>query len=113
MTNHDLCVSVQSIPPEANTRKWTLRADNQNHYHGVVNVSESPLYLELFWRLTAADPVKKVGTFRLNLPGLLQGGYIRCEPANSSGPEVRFRIIRADGHFYVQVNQNRPCILLT
>ena len=94
-------------------RRWTLRADNNSHHHGVVSISESPLYLELSWRETAADPVKRVGTFRLNLPGLLQGGTIRWEPKDSSGPEVRLRIVRGDGgKFYTQVNQDGPRISL-
>jgi hypothetical protein len=55
----------------------------------------------------------RVGLFRLDLPCLLQGGYIRWEPANSSGPEVRLRIVRKiDGKLYEQVNQNGPQILL-
>jgi hypothetical protein len=112
MINHDLCEPVRAAPNGANVRSWTLRNDNNSHHHGVVNISESPLYLELSWRLTAADLVSRVGLFRLNLPGLLQGGFIRWEPVNSSGPEVRLRIVRADGHFFVQVNQNGPRILI-
>jgi hypothetical protein len=113
MINHDLCMPVQLAPSGADIRRWTLRDDNHSHHHGVVNLSESPLYLELSWRETAADPVKWVGMFRLNLPGLLRGDYIRSEPANTYGPELRLRIIRAsDGKFYVQVNQNGPRLQL-
>jgi hypothetical protein len=113
MINRDLCESVQGAPPGANIRRWTLRNDNHSHYHNVVNISESPLYLELSWRQTATDPVRRVGIFRLNLLGLLQSGYIRWEPVNSSGPEARLRIVRAvDGQFYVQVNQKGLRILL-
>lgn len=113
MINYNLCVFVQNAPQEANIRRWTLRNDNHSHHHGVMNISDSPLYLELSWRQTATDPVMRVGLFRLDLPCLLQGGYIRWEPANSSGPEVRLRIVRKiDGKLYEQVNQNGPQILL-
>lgn len=106
MNNYDLCEPVPTIPPGAHVRKWTLRNDNNSHHHGVVKLKESPLYLEFSWRQSAADPVMWVGVFRLNLPGLLQGGYIRYEPVNSIGPKVRLRVVRAiDGKFYVQVNQ--------
>lgn len=112
MTNHDLCEPVQVVSAGAKVRKWTLREDNKSHYHGVVRLDDSPLYLELFWRRTDESPMHRVGLFRLNLPGLLQGGYIRYEPADSSGPEVRLRIVRAEGQFFVQVKQDGPRILM-
>ena len=94
-------------------RRWTLLNDNNSHHHGVVNIPDSPLYLELSWRETAKDPVERVGTFKLILLGLLQGGFIRWEPKDSSRPEVRLRIVRAwDGKYYVQVNQEGPRMLM-
>lgn len=113
MANHNLCEVVQDIPPGAARRRWTLRADNHGHYHGIVRRSECPLYLELDWRPTAVDSVRGVGVFRLNLTGLLRDRYIRPEPADSHGPNVRLRIIRADdGSFYVQTNEHGPRLLL-
>ncbi len=112
MTDHDLCEPVQVAPAGAKVRKWILREDNNSHYHGVVRLDDSPIYLELFWRRTAESPVHRVGLFRLNLPGLLQGRFIRYEPADSSGPEVRLRIVRAEGQFFVQARQEGPCILM-
>lgn len=111
MVNHDLCEPVQTAPIGAKIKQWTLRVDNNSHHHGVVRIDESPLYLELSYRLTATSPVKRVGLFRLNLPGLLRDGYIRFEPANASGPELRLRIIRSvDGVFFIQVNQKSPSL---
>src|SRR6266436_6729575 len=101
MENHNLCKVVQDIPPNAAKRRWTLRADNHGHHNSIVQLSESPLYLHLHWRPTAVDSVRRVGVFRLDLTGLLRDGYIRPEPADSHGPDVRLRIIRADdGSFY-------------
>jgi len=112
MINRDLCRAVQQPPSGANIRRWTLN-NTLGQHNGVVNISESPLYFELSWRETAKDPKQRVGLFYLNLPGLLQGGFIRHEPKDSLGPKVRLRIIRTnDGKFYIQVNQDGPCIQL-
>jgi predicted aspartyl protease len=71
------------------------------------------MYLGLSWRETDQDAVTRVGLFRLDLPGLLKERYIRWEPKDSSGPEVRVRVIRTgDGHFYLQVNQDGPRVLM-
>jgi|SRR5579862_6459047 len=100
-------------PPGSHVRKWILRHDNDGHHHGIVRLSESPLYLFLSWRETAAHSPRRVGAFRLNLPELVLGGYVRTEPADSSGPSIRLRIVRADdGRFYVQTNDGGPRVLL-
>jgi hypothetical protein len=113
MENHELSELVQNIPPCAARRSWKLRADNHGHHHGRVGLSESPLYLELHWRATAIDAVRPVGIFRLDLDGLFRDGYIRPETSDSSGSDVRLRIVRADdGSFYVQANQHGPRLLL-
>lgn len=103
----ELCAIVRHAPAGSAPRKWTLRVDNHAHHHGVVRLSESPLYLELSWRATRTAAVKRVGTFCLDLHGLLQNGYIRREVGSGSG--VRLRIVRDEqGHFYVQVNEDGP-----
>jgi|GEM_PF-117437 len=113
MDDKNLCKVVQDIPPGAAKCRWTLRADNHGHYHGRTSLSKSPLYLELHWRLTADDSVRRVGVFRLDLIGLLRDGYIRREPTDSNCSDVRLRIVRADnGCFYVQTNQHGPRLLL-
>ena len=106
--------TVQKIPLGAACRRWTLRADNNGHHHGVVQLSESPLYLELRWRRTAFDPVLPVGVFRLELPALLRDGFIRPETTRSPQSDARLRVVReADGRFFVQVNKDGPKMLLT
>jgi hypothetical protein len=107
--NNKLCSLVKTLPSGVNSRKWTLRNDNQSHYHGVVSIEETPLYIDFSWRQTADDPIMYIGLFCLDLPGLLQGGFIRWEPANSPGSMLRLRIIRDnDGKFYIQVNSKSP-----
>src|SRR5688572_8610330 len=87
------------------SRQWTLRDDNGRHYHNIVRLSESPLYLALSWRETAAAAVKPVGVFRLDLRKLLAKGYIRYESEKGKGDAVRLRVVRRDdGTFCVQVN---------
>ena len=113
MNDQNLCVAVYAVPHGSRIRRWTLRDDNGSHHHGVVRLSESPLYLELSWRRNTTDPVQRVGTFRLNLANLLGGGYIRRDPAASSETDVRLRIVREDdGSFYVWANQRGPRIVL-
>jgi hypothetical protein len=93
-------------------RRWTLRADNNAHHHGVVNLSESPLYLELWCRESAADKARRIGVFRLDLDRRLQGGYIQRE-LNGKPGDVRLRIMReATNDFYIQANPRGPKVLL-
>jgi len=73
------CAAIQALPPGVPVRKWTLRDDNNSHHHGIVRLSESPLYLDLSWRRTAADRPQPVGTFRLDLVALHRSGCIRSE----------------------------------
>jgi len=114
MENNSLCKAVQDIPPDAARRCWTLRADNHGHHHSRVRLSECPLYLELHWRLTVDDSVRRVGVFRLDLTGLLRDGYIRPEREHSGDDDVRLRIVRADdGNFYVQKNRHGARLLMS
>ena len=113
MENQTLCKVVQDIPCGAAHRRWTLRADNHAHHHSIVSLSECPLYLELHWRPTAADAVRPVGVFRLDLDDLLRKGFIRHEPTGSHGSFVRVRVVRDDdGSFYVQTKRDEPRFLL-
>lgn len=78
-----------------------------------MRLSESPLYLDLSWRQTVADPVRHVGVYRLDLTGLLREGYIRPERKSSGGLDVRLRIFRADdGSFYVQKKRREEGLLM-
>ena len=113
MSDPDVCQRVERAPVGVKMRRWVLNDATNSNYHSVVSVKETPLYLHLPWRRFARDPIQFVGIFRLHLPGLLEKGYIRAEPKDSYGPEIRLRIVRArDGGFYVQVNQDRPRLLM-
>jgi hypothetical protein len=109
MRDADLCQRVETISVGAKVRSWVLNDATNSNHHGVVHLGGSPLYLHLSWRRSARDLVQFVGIFRLHLHGLLEKGYIRAEPKDSYGPEIRLRIVRArDGCFWIQVNQDRP-----
>lgn len=109
-----LCETVAETPRGARVRRWTLREDNQAHFHGVVHLTESPLYLELSWRPNVVGQVKCVGLFRLDLHGLLKRGYIRHDPVDSDGSELRLRTVRAaDGLFYIQARHDGPRLQLS
>jgi hypothetical protein len=106
MSSARLCERVEE------SRQWTLRND-AGHHHGIVRLSESPLYLALSWKETADAPVQPVGLFRLDLRGLLAEGYIRYESEEMKGENVRLRVVRRDDHaFCLQVNAKGPALVL-
>src|SRR5258706_15898821 len=108
MTKLKLVELVSAVPHGFRIRKWTYRDDERQNYHGVVQLSESPLHLGLSWRQTKTDPVQPIGIFRLDLKGLLRGNYIRTEPKDSyeaDSCDVRLRIVREDCRFYIRVNK--------
>ena len=111
MIDPELCKKVDLVPVGAKQRSWVLNDSTNSNYHDVVHLGESPLYLNLSWRWNAKNNVNFVGIFRLNLPGLLAKGYVRPEPKDGYGPEIRLRIVRSkDGHFFIQVNQDGPAL---
>lgn len=106
--------SESVISVHAHVRKWKLRRDNHAHHHGVVDLSESPLYLDLSWRPNASTCAASVGVFRLDLHELLRGGFIRNDPAGSRGTRLRLRVVLDDdGCFYVQTKRGMPRFLLS
>jgi hypothetical protein len=113
MRDPDLCQRVEHAPAGVKMRRWVLNDSTNSNHHGVVRMGESPLFLHLSWRRSARDPIQFVGVFRLNLPALLKNGYVRPEPKDTYGPEIRLRIVRArDGDFYIQVNQDGLRLLI-
>jgi hypothetical protein len=107
-----VCQRVRRAPDAATVRHWTLRADNHNHHHGVVMLSESPLYLDLSWKPTTDGAKQRVGLFRLNLLALLAGGYVRVE-GNEADGKVRLRVFQSDdGKFWIQIRGDEPAMQL-
>ena len=73
-----------------------------------MNISESPLHLALSWKCDTDAPAQSVGTFKLDLGGLLNAGYIRSEDTRDQGA-VRLRIVRTDdGSFWIQSRSDLP-----
>lgn len=88
---------------------WTLRRDNNAHHHGVVSLSDAPVFLDLSWRPSKDDPETPVGLFRLDLRRLLQGGFIRHEPDGVASGRARVRVVmRTDDTFALQVRTGAP-----
>ncbi|MFT5683249.1 MAG: hypothetical protein ACI8RZ_004180 [Myxococcota bacterium] len=93
--------------------RWTLRQDDNAHHHRVLHTQKSPYLMNLRWRETKDSPVHEVGLFLLDLNGLLATGYIRGEPAGTSGPEVRVRVVmKGPGAFYLQVRAGERSVRL-
>jgi hypothetical protein len=113
MQNINLCQRVETIPPGEKTRQWVLNDSTNSNFHNIVHLGESPLYLHFSWRRSARDPIQFVGIFKLDLPGLLQYGYVRLENDEPNNSNIRLRIKhKIDGIFYIQVNDNNPSLLM-
>jgi hypothetical protein len=98
------------MPPGAKLRQWTLRDDNFQHYHGRVQMSESPLYVWLRWRSNTTSQVQDIGIYRLHLRALLAENYIRRERSDAD-EELRLRFYRAhDRIIYIQAKRDSPAL---
>jgi hypothetical protein len=110
---HELVQRVEEIPTDVHPRHWVIRDDNQQHYHGVVSLDESPLYLELYWKATAREREQLVGRYRLDLRQLLAHGYIRRETSGTDDSDVRLRFHRGDrGVIAIQIRDDAPALAI-
>src|ERR1043166_6684037 len=110
---HALVERVDEAPPGVAVRRWVLRDDNQQHYHGRVALREDPLFLELFWKPSVRGREQRVGLFRLHLGQLLDAGYVRREndAPDASPSEVRLRFYRSDrGVVVIQTRDGEPAL---
>lgn len=108
-----LVEQLDRVPAGARMRTWTLRDDNQQHYHGTVSITESPLVLRLMWRLDAGSPVREVGLFRIDLRALLADDYVRAESEDESDDRIRLRFVRGDDRrIRIQVRGDMPGLVV-
>lgn len=108
-----LAQRVDAVPAGAVHRRWVIRDDNQQHYQGIVRLSESPLYLDLLWKTNARGREQQVGTYRLDLAALLARGYIRYEPDGVPGDTVRLRVVRGErGVVSIQSHSDGPALAI-
>lgn len=100
---------VDTFPAGVKVARWVIRDDNNQHYHGVVRLSETPLFMELRWKPTRDGAEQLVGRYRLRLPELLAGDFVRFEHEGVAGDTVRLRFYRdSDGTVLIQARQDRP-----
>jgi hypothetical protein len=103
---------VDSAPLGAKVRRWVMRDDNQQHYHGVVSLDEDPAYVELLWKPTARGREQPVGLFRLDLARLLEQEYVRRERDDDSN-EIRLRFHRGERSVVsIQVRDDGPALAI-
>lgn len=105
----DFAHRLETFPAAVKVAHWTLRDDNNQHYHGVVSLSESPFFIELKWKPTADGAEQLVGRYWLRLPELLAANFIRFEREGEAGDAVRLRFFRgAGGAVFIQSRSDRP-----
>ena len=110
-TADTLVERLEHPPPGSRVRRWVLRDDNQQHYHGCVDLRDDPLILELCWKADLRGREQLVGLYRLHLGALLAAGYIRREREDPTSHEVRLRFYRGDrGVVAMQVKQGEPTL---
>lgn len=91
-----LAERVDAAPRGVYPRRWVLRDDNGQHYHGVLELSPDPVFLQLWWKPDARGREQLVGLYRLNLQGLLEEGFVRAEGDESPPARIRLRFVRGD-----------------
>ena len=95
------------------SRRWVLRDDNPQHYHGRVPLDEDPVSIELAWKSDARGQEQLVGRYRLHLARLLEHGYVRLDSESPSKLYVRLRFHRGDrGVIFVQASADRPALAI-
>ena len=100
-------------PPDGPHRRWVLRDDNQQHFHGRVSLDDDPLLLELCWKADSRGREQVVGLYRLHLSALLAAGYVRREGDSPTETAVRLRFHRGDrGVVYIEVRANEPALAI-
>lgn len=100
---HALLVSRTTVGPVAH--EWTGNDDDARHHHGLLDLSEVPCYLALYWHSRARGRTVHVGTYKLNLRRLVAADYAQEKP----GRKVRLRFVRdADGTIEIRPNESTP-----
>ncbi len=89
---------------------WVGNDASERNQSGVVRGNAISVVLRLCWRASEDSPESFIGCYRLNLPGLEEGGFIRKE---SKSGKYRVRIVhKSDNDLYVQLNDAGPRIRL-
>lgn len=102
---------LDEFPAGASPRRWVLRDDNQQHYHGRIPLDQDPTYLELRWKRDGRSRDQLVGRYRLHLAELVRAGYARLEGEPAKATEVRLRVARGDrGVILVQARHGEPAL---
>lgn len=110
--SHDvlhLAERLDSFSPNVRPHRWVLRDDNRQHVHGVIRLSEGPVYIELRWKSSVNGPEQLVGRYRLHLAELLAADHVRFEREGEAGDKVRLRFFRGEGGVVlIETRANRP-----
>lgn len=108
---NELIERLDQPPANVHVHRWVLRDDNQQNYHGRLELTEDPAVVELRWKSDARGREQTVGVYRLHLAALLAERYVRLENDLTDNTEVRLRFYRADrGVVVIQTSQGEPAL---
>jgi hypothetical protein len=117
ITNTAKKEAASKVPPGSissrKPKRWTLNDEIHSHYTSAVNLSETPLEVELWFKTDRKAQKKRIGMCSLDLPKLLESSYIRYDPAGQVSTKVRVRIVHLKGEqFGLKINNSGPLMLL-
>ncbi|MEX2491198.1 MAG: hypothetical protein WD425_05495 [Nitrospirales bacterium] len=104
--------SLLRIAPDSKKveNQFTLRQDDNGHYHRKVRLTTEPYLVRLSWRASKDSSIQPVGLYELDLHGLLDAGYIRYDPKGGISPHVRIRVVKEGEKFFMQTDSAGPAI---
>ena len=98
---------VERIAWVPGAREWTGNENSDDQHHGLVSLNESPLRLRLLWQSSDSRETVEVGTFKINLRGLVAKEHAQ----QKAGLKVRLRFVRSpDGVISIQANDSGPAL---
>ena len=105
VSNLKLCKRIIYEELDEEYLDWTGNDINNNSHHGAINTNKSQRDIRLHWRKSPSSQKWMIGCYRLNLKGLIDGGYVR----RIDNDHVLLRFFHTDdGVISIHPGQNGP-----
>ncbi len=97
---------VKTLPNGTRTeREWNFREDNNQHFYGDIPYNQEIITLTLNWKPDALSPSKLVGKYQIDLPLLLEKGFVQ---EGSKGIKLRFQ--STGDAIEIAIDRNSPTL---